>query len=221
NITHTVNVTGTGDAVAIPDVAVFSFTVTETAKAVVDAQNQATAKTNAALKAVRDGGVADKDIKTISYNISPHYDYQNSVCTSAGICPPSRSILTGYDVSQTIQVKVRDLTKAGALFSTIGSLGVQNVNGLDFSVDDPDSVNAEARGKAISDAQSKADELAKQLGIRLVRIVSFSESGGGRPPIPYMMSAKAMTADSAQAMPEVPVGEQKTTSNVEITYEIQ
>lgn len=219
NITHTVSVSGTGDAVAIPDVATFSFTVTETAKAVVDAQNAATTKSNAAIKAMKDGGVAEKDIQTTSYNINPHYEYQTGVCAANGYCP-NRQILTGYDVSQTTLVKVRDLKKAGTLFSTIGSLGVQNVNGLNFSVDDPDSVNAEARGEAIADAQAKAKELSRQLGVNLVRIVSFNESGGSRPPMPYVSMSKAM--DAAQvAAPEIAPGEQKVTSNVEITYEIQ
>ncbi|MFA6295214.1 MAG: SIMPL domain-containing protein [Candidatus Paceibacterota bacterium] len=221
NAVNSITVNGTGDAVAIPDIATFSFSVTETAKTVADAQTQATTKTNAVLKAIKDGGVADKDIQTTSYSINPHYEYQNSVCTTYS-CPPSKSILTGYEVSQSIQVKVRDLSKAGALFTTIGSLNVQNVNGLSFSVDKPESVQAEARSEAIADAQEKADKLAKELGVSLVRISSFYESNNQPTMMKYGLGeARAMALDAVVTPPSIPAGEQKITSNVSITYEIE
>lgn len=221
NMVNTINVTGSGDAVSIPDIATFSFTVTETAKTVAEAQTKATTKINAALDAVKQGGVAEKDIQTAYYSINPHYEYQNSICTQYS-CPPSKSILTGYDVSQSIQVKVRDLSKAGALFATIGDLGVQNVNGLTFSMDNPDALMAEARDEAIAKAQAQAKELAKQLGVRLVRIVSFSESNGERPYYAYGMGgAKDMAVSSVAPVPQVPVGENKITSTVNISYEIR
>jgi uncharacterized protein YggE len=228
NTTNTINVSGSGDAVAIPDIATFSFTVTESAKTVAAAQQDATTKNNAAIKAMKDGGVAEKDIQTTSYSINPHYDYQRAICPAATTngttyCPGGKSVLTGYDVAQTTSIKIRDLSKAGTLFTTIGSLDVQNVNGLSFSVDNPDSVNAKARAEAITDAQSKANELAKQLGVRLVRIVSFSENNGYRPSVVYGMGM-AKSADvgaTASAAPEINTGEQKVTDNVEITYEIK
>lgn len=219
--TNSITVDGTGDATAIPDVATFSFTVTETAKTVADAQSAATAKINDALKTVRASGVDNKDISTDSYSINPHYEYSGGTC-SVNYCPPSKQTLTGYDVSESITVKVRDLTKAGDIFSSIGSVGVQNVNGLNFSIDDPSSVQADARGKAIADAQNKAKQLANQLGVSLVRIVSFDESSGNNYPRPVMfaMDAKASTGAAAPA-PEIPTGEQKVTDNVTITYEIK
>jgi len=168
---------------------------------------------------MKDGGVAEKDIQTTSYNINPHYEYQSSIC-NANSCPPSKSILTGYDVSESVTIKVRDLSKAGALFTSIGTLGVQNVNGLNFSVDKPESVQAEARGKAISNAQDKAKELAKQLGVSIVRVTSFSENGSYPRPVMYNMAASAKDMVAPQAAPEIAVGEQKVTSNVTITYEI-
>ena len=219
---NTITVSGTGDAVAVPDIATFSFTDTETAKTVADAQAQATAKTNAAIKLMKDSGVADKDIKTTSYNINPHYEYSSGICTQYS-CPPSKSTLTGYDVSQTIEVKVRDLSKAGALLTSVGTAGVQNVNGLNFSVDEPDSVQAKARSAAIDNAKAKADVLARELGVSLVRVVSFTEDNGSYPrPIMYAMDSKAVGAGvTAAAAPEVSPGEQKVTSNVSITYEIK
>lgn len=231
---NTISVEGTGDVVSMPDIAVFSFTVTESAKMVGDAQKQATEKTNKALKAVYDAGVAEKDVQTLSYNINPKYEYQNAVCsyetassqsvsvgtpTPVRYCPPGRSVLTGYEVSQSIQVKMRDLSKAGAIFTSIGSLSVQNVSGLSFSVDKPEVIRADARAKAISDAKNKAEILAKQLGVSLVKITSFYESNG---PMPYYGKGGANVAMmEASIAPEIPTGEEKTTINVTITYEIR
>jgi len=216
-----ISVDGTGDAVTVPDIATLSFSVTETAKTVSAAQAQATAKSNAALKIVQTAGIADKDIQTQSYNINPHYEYQSSVCSSNGICPPSRSIITGYDVSQTTQVKIRDFTKIGDLLTSIGTIGVQNVSGISFSVDKPESTKAQARSVAIADAQSKANILAGQLGVKLVRIVSFSESGGNYYPQPMYLDMAPGVASTKAATPSISAGEQKIKSNVTIAYQIE
>ncbi len=219
--TNTITVSGEGETFSAPDIATFSFGVTETAKVVADAQNAASTKTNAAKKAMMDAGVAEKDIQTTSYNINPHYEYTNGTCSTGGICTPSKSTITGYDVSETVQIKVRDLSKAGALLSMIGSLGVQNVDSLQFSIDNPDTVQAAARAKAIADAQAKATTLARQLGVHLVRIVNFSENSG-RGVVPMMYSAKAMdVAGTASVAPEISTGQQKVVSDVSITYEIR
>lgn len=221
NMSNTINVEGSGNAVAVPDIATFTFGVTETAKTVAEAQALATTKLNSALEAVRKGGVEDKDIQTQYYSINPHYEYQNSLCTAYN-CPPSKSILTGYDVSQSILVKVRKIEDAGTLFTSIGSLGVQNIGQLSFSVDEPESVQAKARAKAIANAQEKAETLAKQLGVSLVRIISFSENGNSYPrPIYGMGGADMMSTKVANVAPEVPAGEQKITSSVSITYQIK
>jgi uncharacterized protein len=235
---NTILVSGTGDAYTIPDVATFSFSVNKTAKTVTLAQTAATAKINEALKTIRAGGVADADIQTTSYSINPHYEYMNlnGVCvpvsstapispemaaSAASYCPSGKSVLTGYDVSQSVTIKIRNLDKAGELFASIGSLGVDSINGLSFLVDKPDSIQDQAREKAITDAKSKAQELAAQLGVHLVRIISFSENGGG-----YNYPMAYATMDSIAPMvkmasPEIPRGQQKTTSSVNITYEIK
>jgi hypothetical protein len=222
-VTNSISVNGRGEAVAIPDIATFTFTVEENAATVAAAQEEATERINAAIAAMREGGVEERDIKTVSYNISPHYEYSRVLCT-ATYCPPTRQTLTGYDVSQTIQIKVRDLSKAGALFTSIGSLGVQNVGGLSFEIDDIESVKADARAEAIEDAQAKAEELAKQLGVRLVRIMSYYDQSDN----PYIYGRggdamlKAESSISVAALPpEVPTGEQEIVSSVTITYEIR
>lgn len=220
-MTNMISVEGTGEVVAIPDIATFSFSVTETDMAVAVAQSKATEKINSALKAVREAGIEDKDIKTTSYNINPHYEYKSGVCT-ATYCNPGKSVLTGYDVSQTIEIKVRKLDKAGDLLSKIGTLGVQNVNSLNFSVDDMDTVKAEARAKAINAAKAKATSIAKSLGVTLVGVTSFYETQ----PYSYYASGKGGVAMASSlerdvVAPEVPTGEQKITSTVTISYEIR
>jgi uncharacterized protein YggE len=219
-IMNTISVNGKGEAVSIPDIATFSFSVTETAKTVKEAQDKASEKTNTALKAVKEGGVAEKDIKTLSYSINPHYEYTQPACTAYG-CPGGKSVLTGYDVSQTIEVKVRDLTKAGALFDSIGTAGVQNVNGLSFSID-IDSVKAIARAEAITKAKEKAEKIAKDLGVSLVRITSFYDSSDDQ--VYPMYAREGMGGDVMSikaAAPQIPTGEQKITATVSITYEIR
>jgi uncharacterized protein YggE len=220
--TNAITVSGKGEAVSIPNIATFSFTVNETAKTVKEAQDKATEKINNALKAVKAGGVAEKDIKTLSYSINPHYEYNQPACTSFG-CPGGKQVLTGYDVAQTIEVKVRDLTKAGSLFDTIGTAGIQTVNGLTFSIDEIDSVKAIARADAIEKAKAKAKIISKDLGVRLVRITNYYDSSDEQT-YPYAresaMGGDVMTLKASIA-PQIPTGEQKITSTVSITYEIR
>ncbi len=216
----TISVNGKGEAISIPDIAEFSFGVTENAKTVKEAQDKATARTNAAIDAVKKGGVDQKDIKTLAYNITPHYDYQQIYCVTTP-CPGGKNVLNGYDVSQTIQVKVRDLSKAGDIFGTIGNTGVQSVDNLSFSIDDIDAVKATARAHAITNAQARAKKIASDLGVTLVRVTSYSDD------IANMMYSytPTMAMDASmmkgQSSPQIPAGEQKVTANVVITYEIR
>lgn len=218
---NTVTVSGEGEVFIIPDIANFSFSVIEEAKTVPAAQETATKKMNAALAVLKSAGIEEKDIQTTGYNIYPQYDYLQEVCTQYR-CPPGRQELRGYEVSQTISVKIRDTSKAGTVLAAIGGAGASNISGLTFTVDDEDVPLRDARKLAINDAQVKAEALAKDLGVRLVRIVSFSEGGA----TPYYFKAMATEAygfggaDGATA-PEIPVGENRIVSNVSITYEIR
>jgi uncharacterized protein YggE len=121
-------------------------------------------------------------------------------------------------------VKVRDTAKAGELLSGVGSQGATEVSGLNFTFDDPDAVDAEARAEAIADAKTKAEELADQLGVRIVRVVSFNENKSypGVPSPLYRQEAAMGGADMAVSnAPEISVGQNKVTTNVSVTYEIR
>ncbi len=221
--TNAITVNGTGDVLATPDVATFSFSVTEEAATVPDAQKKATDKMNAILAYVKKAGVSDKDVKTIAYNIYPRYEYH----ATANVAPyygGGKQVLAAYVVSQSIEVKVRKLDDAGKLLSGIGEFGATDVSGLSFSVDKMTDVQRQARDKAIADAREQANILARSLGVRLGRIVNFSESGSGYPsPIYFAKDARVMGmgATAEQSAPSVPSGENKVTSNVTITYEIK
>jgi uncharacterized protein len=221
-----ITVIGTGEFSAKPDVAIMNYSVIEEGKTPAEAQEKATKRWNDALDYLKKAGVADKDVKTAGYNLSPKYDYSqtNRACPT-GFCAPGTPVLIGYTITQTAEVKIHDLAKAGDILAGIGGLGVQNVNGLNFTFDDPDMNMAEARKEAIADAKEKAQILANDLGVRLVRISSFQENGNS--PIYYsraenLQSAKGgIAVDAANPAPMLPTGENKVISNVTITYEIR
>ncbi len=221
NPTNTITVTGDGEMFAVPDIAEFSVTVQETAKDVKTAQTAATAKGNAIIDYLKGAGVEKKDIQTTDYSVAPQYEWSQTACPAGSYCPGGKQILIGYEVSQTVSVKVRDTAKAGDILAGVGSKGASNVSGLNFTVDDQKLVEAQARDKAIADAKAKAAVLAKSLGVSLTRIVMFNENSGG--PIYYakgMGGVAAMDSVAAPA-PQIEVGQNKVTSSVTITYEIQ
>jgi uncharacterized protein YggE len=233
--TNTISVSGHGEQLAVPDIATFTFSVVSDKATVADAQADATAKINAVTDYLKSAGVDTKDVQTSDYSVSPQYQYQNAVCPqmapasvngsvssgSTAYCPPGKQTLTGYEVRQTTTVKVRDTTKAGTLLAGVGDKGATEVSGLNFTFDNPDMAQGQARDKAIADAKTKADTLAKSLGVSLVRVVSFTENGSGSPrPIMYSMGASSDSSAKAVA-PQISTGQNTVTDDVSITYEIR
>lgn len=217
----TIMVSGEGEAYAIPDIASFNFTVTEVSDTVKQAQEKLDQKINKALSAVRDAGVEDKDIKTTNYNVYPKYEWNQIYCITTP-CPQGKNELVGYEVSQTITVKVRETEKAADLVTKVGAVDVSNISGLEFTVDDREKYEAEAREQAIAKAKAEAKTLSKQLGVRLVKILSFNEEGNY--PMYYGMGgaeSDMVKSSIAPARAELPTGETKITSRINITYEIR
>ncbi|HVB20183.1 MAG TPA: SIMPL domain-containing protein [Candidatus Paceibacterota bacterium] len=215
--TDTITVQGSGQATLPPDVAHISFTIQNIEKAVSDAQAATTKQANAAIGFVKGQGVADADLTTLAYNISPQYSY---VTCLPGVFCQNSSKITGYQVSETIQVTIRNLATVGAMLGGLGTLGIQNVQGPDFTLDDSTTGYDAARADAIDKAKTQADLLAKQLGIHLGKIVNFSESSNNSPVPLYAMQASGITAQAAST-PNVPAGENTYTASVSITYEIR
>lgn len=218
--TEIVTINGTGEVFAKPDIASFIFGANVTAKTVAEAQTQVTQKIDAGLAILKKYNIEDKDIKTTNYNINPHYEYVQATCFVMP-CPPGRSVITGYDVGQSIAVKVRNVEDAGGIIGELGEAGLTDVSGIEFTVDDEDSLRAEARQMAITDAKEKADRLAKDLGVKLGKIVSFYENESY--PIPYARYGIGGDAEfsAALASPDLPAGENKIISNVSVVYEIR
>ena len=222
----TITVSGTGKSSASPDVAQFSFTVSHDAKTMSDAQSAVTTQANALVAQLKQAGVAPKDIQTSDFSAYPKYE-NRAVASPAIICannycppPVSNQVIVGYTVSTTYSIKVRDLTQAGAIATLITSANVSSVSGPNFTLDDPKSLQNQARDLAIADAKDQAHILAKQLGVRLVRITDFQENGGGNPVPMYATAMKSDMAGSAPA-PDLEAGQTTANVNVSITYQIK
>jgi uncharacterized protein len=138
-------------------------------------------------------------------------------------CPPlANPVIDGYEISQTVLVKVRDLTKSGDLITGVGSKGATNMSNLQFTIDDESALKAEARALAIADAKTQAEKLAKDLGVEIVRMTGFYEESDGGYPMPMYEGMGGDRAMSAKAVaPDVPIGENTIKSVVSISYEIK
>lgn len=218
---NTMTFDGKGEVSAAPDLATISFTIRENAVAMKDAQDKVTAKETAVLSFLYKNEIAKKDIKTESYNSYPKYDY-GTPCYGYGMpCRQDSPKIIGYEVSEYVSVKIRDLAKAGEIVKGIGVVGISEMNGPNFSIEKEDQLKEQARKMAIDEAKEKAKILARDLGVRLVRIVNFSENGN----YPIMYAEGAMMKDSVASAsspaPALPTGENKIVSNVTITYEIR
>jgi uncharacterized protein YggE len=221
-IVNTITVSGKGEVVVIPDIATVSFGVTAENADVSKAQTESATKINKIMEFLKAKGIEAKDIKNINYSIYPRYDYTK---VTQAYPYGGKQVLAGYTVSQTVEVKIHKdlLPKVGEILSGVGEFGVTDVSGLTFSVDKIDAEKNKARDEAIKDARAQAKVLADELGVKLVKITSFSENGNY--PMYYGMDSKVMAAApmgmGGGVSPEIPTGENKITSSVVITYEIR
>lgn len=217
-----ISVSGEGEVTAIPDIATVSFTVREGAKTVPEAQKLAEAKIKEGLKALSDLGVEAKDTKTLSYTVNPKYESQQVGYCTGYVCPPTKSVITGYEVSQSVTVKVRKVEKAGEVVGALGKVNITEISGPDFTVDDMDKSIASAKALAIKDAKEKAEATAKALGVSLGSITQFSEDGnGGYYPVMYRAEANMAMASDSKAGATLPQGESVIKSRVTITYTLK
>lgn len=221
---HTIAFTGHGEVNAVPDIANVYFTINKEAKTVKEAQAMVAEVEKKSLDFLRANNILDKDIKTTYASFSPKYEYVSKTTMPCTIysCPPNQgnSVIVGYTASESITVKVRNTDDVGSIMQGLGALGVSDLNGPNFAIDDEDMLKAEARRLAIADAKQKARVLAKDLGVRLAGIVSFIESGDYYP-VP-MYAKTSMTEDADLGAPaELPKGENTISSDVTITYELK
>ncbi len=220
----TISVDGMGEGYAVPDIAQVSFSVMNESKT----QKEAADAVNTAMKKLQEflnkAGVEEKDIKTSSYDLYQQSDWVTTPCPLSSMrpCDGGHQVFRGFQITQSVTVKIHKLDNAGTIVGGLTENGATNISGLTFSVDNDEGIKAEVRKDAIDKAKAKAKVLAKQLGVDLVRIVSFNE--GGNYPIYYGrggMEMKTMSADAGAPAPTLPVGENKYTSNVTIVYEVR
>lgn len=219
NMPHEISFSGAGKAVVKPDIASVSFGVTAQAAKSQDAVNQSNTKMNAVIAAVKAAGVDEKDIRTTSYNLSPTYTYPDS---TRGIYYGGSGVISGYQVDQQVEVKIRDFSKINTILDTATASGANTVGSLYFTVDDMEKVKAEARKEAIREAKKKANAMANQSGLKLGKLISVSE---GYSPMPYTYDKAAesigMGSAAPSVAPQVQPGQQEVMVSVNLTYQVR
>ena len=209
--TNTVSFNGEGKVLAKPDVAVIDFSIITEASTSKAAQDTNSKKSQKVIDFLKKQNIEDKDIKTISYNIYPLYSYPRNEAPK----------IEGYHVDQTVRVKVKNLDNVSSILDGIVAAGANRISNLSFEIDEPEKLKAEARAKAIDDAKKKANELEGQIGIKLGKIVNFSENVGNWPVVLYNESVALEGHRVGGGGPSVPSGENEITVNVTITYQIR
>ncbi|MBI2483399.1 SIMPL domain-containing protein [Candidatus Uhrbacteria bacterium] len=204
-------VSGTGKVRGIPDTAVITAGMTVQGTEVRIVQSEVNKKTTALIAAVKRAGVAAEDIQTAQFSITPRYVYGERVAPS----------ISGYEASQSVEVRIRNLEKVNTVLDAMGDAGATNIGNLQFIIDNPQGLQAEARERAIADARAKAGTISGQLRVRLVRAVGFQEGGGYVPPMMPLMLRGDMGGGEAVPAPTVEKGSQDIVSNVSVTFEIE
>ncbi|MGB7957862.1 MAG: SIMPL domain-containing protein [Minisyncoccia bacterium] len=236
------SVSGQGKAIAIPDVAEFTFTViTQGGKDITSLQSQNTTATNKAIAFVKSEGVADKDIQTQYYDVSPDYQTYNcnvipqiyngassgssgSVISTPPVvqpCPPAS--IVGYTITQSVDVKIRDFTKIGDIVGGVVTNGANQVGQLSFTLDDPSTVQNQAEADAIVKAKVEAQAIAQAGGFRIGRLLNVQTGGVPYPIYAENASMGAMAVPSAKSIPTPTIqpGSEEVDMTVTLQYEIQ
>ncbi len=205
---HLISVTGTGRVVISPDVADLRVGVSATKPTVKAARDTAAASMTRVVAALKKLGIADADIQTTVLSLQPIYDY------STNSNPPR---LTGYQLSNSVSVTVRNLDKVGDAIDDALAAGATSFDGVTFRVDDPAKAEAQARQAAMAQAKSKAETLAKGAGVSLGAVASISETSA---PIPYpVYYAQAAGAALDKSIPTpVEAGTNEVTVTVAVSY---
>ncbi len=204
-----ISVSAEGKVERAPDIADLSGGVVSVAPTAAAAMADNARAMTAVVAAVRRAGIAERDIQTAGINLQAQYHYQNDH-------PP---VLTGYQATNTVNLRVRKLADAGRLLDALVAAGANQLSGPNFRVDAADAALDEARTAAVATARKRAELYAQAAGVRLKRLLSLSESGGEQPrPMPMM--ARRMTVTAAPEPPVAP-GEVTLGITVNMVFEIE
>ena len=223
-----VTVSGEGKVYAKPDVALVSLGVTTQSTTVADVTKNNTDKMNAVIEAVKALNIDEKDIQTTNYSLTPVYENYSipvvpmvySSIDSVGM--KTGTTFKGYKLEQDIQVKIRDFTKIGDVLSQATVKGANLVGDLQFTIDNPEQFRDQARAKAIQQAKANAQNLAKESGVNLGKIINIYENYN---PYPVAYSkALGIGGGDAQSAPVVPIiqpGQQEINITINLTYQVK
>lgn len=208
-------ITGTGEVYITPDVGVINISVRTENKEVKNGTEENNKKTNDIIAFLKSKNVEEKDIKTSSFNINPVYSYEKET---------GKRNLSGYEVSQSLTVKIRDTSKVGEIISGATEKGANDIGELTFITDDNEKIKEQAKKIAIENAKIKAKDLEGQLGVKMIKIVNYSEESYTPATGSYdAYNAGARLESSMKAIdaPSIQTGQNKIISTVTITYAIQ
>jgi uncharacterized protein YggE len=213
----TMQMSGHGEIMAKPDTAYVTSGVTSQAATAKDALAANTADMTALIAVLKDAGVAEEDIQTSGFAVNPNYIYSDQRDANGYQLPPK---ISGYTVTNSVTVHVRDLAILGTMLDKEVSVGANTINGINFAVEDPSALYDQARKAAFADAKGKADLYADAAGVGLGAIQTISENQGyTQPPQPYLYKATAAAADRAAPVP-VEAGQLTFSIDVAITWDL-
>ncbi len=209
NAPAVLTVSAEGRVSRAPDIVELSGGVVTMAPTAAAAMAENARRMNAVVAAVRQAGIAERDIQTTGLSLQPQYRYEENK-------PP---ILTGYQANNTVALRVRRIADAGKLLDTLVSVGANQIQGPNFQVEAAEAALDEARVMAVKTARARAELYAKAAGMKIKRITAISEGGGYVPsPRPMMMTAKAEMAD---APTPVAPGEVALNMNVTMSFQLE
>jgi uncharacterized protein YggE len=213
---HTLlTVNAQGSSTRTPDMASFSAGVTSQGKTASEALSANSRQMTQVMAALKRAGIADKDIQTSNLSLNPVYSQPKRL--PDGSYDSDARTIVAYEANNNVSVRQRKLEDMGKVIDALVNAGANQVNGPNFTLSEPDAASDEARTDAMKQARARADLYARAAGLRVVRVVSISESGGYAPPSPIMMR---MDAAKVGAAPPVAAGELEMTSNVTVQYEL-
>jgi len=205
-------VTGRGEVSVVPDIVNLRLGIEAREESVAEAQTQAKEAMDRVMSALRENGVAEKDIKTQYFSIRRITKWDRDT---------EEEVVTGYLVTNMVTAKLRDTDKAGSIIDAVARAGgdLTRIDNIAFSVDDPSPYYEEARKKAIVEAQDKAEQLAKLAGVRLGKPTYISE-GAQTPPIYQRIVEYEYAAAQAPAETPISPGEMEISLTVNVAYAI-
>lgn len=207
---HSISINSEGKVISKPDIAKINLGYSVEKKTVADAQNDNTQKINKIITLLKkDFNIDEKDIKTSNYSINPQYNWDEG-----------KQTLRAYKVRQNVNIKVRDLVQVGKILEIAGQTGLNQIGGLSFEIDDPEKLKQEARIIALKNAKQKAKDLSDLAGVKLGKIISFSESDYQPTPQPMYRAYAMEEAGRGGAAPAVEAGSNEIIVNVTVVYEI-